>query len=220
MSTEALRAALAELAKAEAHYRLKFQTAPTADHLDVGRAWDRMRKAGDAARAALAQREAQPQSLLRKPVRNIREISAAIPGGCYCPPGQCDAPVVMGQQTPCLRRNDASKQGAKPDAWVVFDEDGLPVIACAWPEAAHEHINDALQEHDIQEAALWTVRPLYASPQEAQPVHPLSDDDVWNSQEIMSINGARAGLTMPVLMDLVRAIERLITERAAKEQGS
>jgi hypothetical protein len=51
------RKALAELAEAEAHYRLIFQTAPSADHLDVGRAWDRMRKAGDAAREALAQPE-------------------------------------------------------------------------------------------------------------------------------------------------------------------
>ena len=49
-------AALAELEQAEAHYRLMFQTAPSESHLDVGRAWDRMRKAGDAARAALAQR--------------------------------------------------------------------------------------------------------------------------------------------------------------------
>ena len=53
--TDPLREALAELETAEAHYRLIFQTAPSADHLDVGRAWDRMRKAGDAARAALAQ---------------------------------------------------------------------------------------------------------------------------------------------------------------------
>ena len=41
---------------------------------------------------------------LRKPVRNIHEISATIPGGCYCPPDKCGAPVIMGQQTPCLRR--------------------------------------------------------------------------------------------------------------------
>lgn len=60
MGNDALREALAELEKAEAHYRLTFQIAPSADHLDVGRAWDRMRKAGDAARAALAQSEAQP----------------------------------------------------------------------------------------------------------------------------------------------------------------
>jgi hypothetical protein len=105
----ALRAAMDELEQAEAHYRLTFQIAPSAGHLDVGRAWDRMKKAGDIARAALAQSEAQS---------------------------------------------------------------------------------------------------------EAQPVpEPLSADDVWNSQEIMSINGARAGLAMPVLMDLVRAIERIVIER-------
>jgi hypothetical protein len=55
------RKALAELAESEAHYRLIFQTAPSADHLDVGRAWDRMRKAGDAAREALAQSEPEPK---------------------------------------------------------------------------------------------------------------------------------------------------------------
>jgi len=30
---------------------------------------------------------------------------------------------------------------------------------------AQDHINDALQEHDIQEAAKWVVRPVYAAPQ-------------------------------------------------------
>jgi len=45
---------LRELEQAEAHYRLTFQIAPHAGHLDVGRAWDRMKKAGDKARAVLA----------------------------------------------------------------------------------------------------------------------------------------------------------------------
>jgi len=49
-----MRDALAELESAEAHYRLIFQTAPTPGHLDVGRAWDRMKRAGDKARTALA----------------------------------------------------------------------------------------------------------------------------------------------------------------------
>lgn len=47
--------ALYELERAEAHYRLVFQTAPSASHLDVGRAWDRMAKAGNRARSAIAQ---------------------------------------------------------------------------------------------------------------------------------------------------------------------
>lgn len=27
------------------------------------------------------------------------------PSGCYCPPGRCFAPKIMGHQTPCLRRS-------------------------------------------------------------------------------------------------------------------
>ena len=57
----------------------------------------------------LSAQPAAPQSLLRKPVRNIAEISAAIPGGCYCPPGECGAPIIMGRQTPCLRRKEEQK---------------------------------------------------------------------------------------------------------------
>jgi len=53
-----LEAALRALQEAEEHYRLSlFQITPTADHLDVGRAWDRMRKASDKARAVLAAAE-------------------------------------------------------------------------------------------------------------------------------------------------------------------
>jgi hypothetical protein len=58
--TDPVRAALAELESAEAHYRLIFQTAPTVGHLDVGRAWDRMKRAWDKARAALAVQPADP----------------------------------------------------------------------------------------------------------------------------------------------------------------
>ena len=67
------------------------------------------------------------------------------------------------------------------------------------------------------EHAILKPEPLYAS---AQPVHErLTDEDIWRSDELMSIN-ARAGLSMPILMELARAIERLINEHAAKEQGS
>ena len=55
-----------------------------------------------------------PQSLLRKPVKSISEISAAIPGGCHCPPDRCSAPVIMGRQTPCLRRPISAGNAAPP----------------------------------------------------------------------------------------------------------
>lgn len=51
---ERLRKALRDLEQAEANYRLVYQIASSVAHLDVGRAWDRMRRAGDEARAALA----------------------------------------------------------------------------------------------------------------------------------------------------------------------
>jgi hypothetical protein len=50
---EGLREAAAELATAEANYREKAQLLGPSD-LDTGRAWDRMRKAGDRVRSALA----------------------------------------------------------------------------------------------------------------------------------------------------------------------
>lgn len=56
----------------------------------------------------------QGQSLLRRPVKSITEVSAEIPGGCYCPPDRCSAPVIMGRQTPCLRRAASAPEAAQP----------------------------------------------------------------------------------------------------------
>jgi len=57
----------------------------------------------------------------------------------------------------------------------VFDEYGIPVHSTVHPKMAQDHINDALQEHDIQEAAKWVVRPVYAAPQ-AVPAEPSCPD--------------------------------------------
>lgn len=103
------RGVLAELLAAheeEARTYLAYENAqnnftdPKPERLAHERAMVRASVAEKAARALLA----APQSLLRKPVKNISEISAATPGGCNCPPDRCSAPVVMGRQTPCLRR--------------------------------------------------------------------------------------------------------------------
>ena len=40
---------------------------------------------------------------------------------------------------------------------------------------------------------------------------PLTDEQIWTSDEIMAIN-ARAGLQMPTLMELVRAIDNIRSE--------
>jgi hypothetical protein len=43
------------------------------------------------------------------------------------------------------------------DVYVVLDESGAPVYVAAWPEACHEHINEAL-DMDLEFAAMWVVR--------------------------------------------------------------
>lgn len=41
--------------------------------------------------------------------------------------------------------------------WVVLGESGEPDYCASYPEACHEHINDAI-EQGITEAARWVVR--------------------------------------------------------------
>ena len=66
----------------------------------------------------------------------------------------------------------------EPFAWAVcsVNKDGsLSLEHCAsWQEAAHEHINDAITEHQIEGAAAWVVRPLYIAAQPAQELEDLS----------------------------------------------
>jgi hypothetical protein len=50
--------------------------------------------------------------------------------------------------------------GEEPDlrhAWMVVDKEGMPVFSAAWSEAAHEHINDAINGGD-EDAGRWVVR--------------------------------------------------------------
>jgi hypothetical protein len=67
----------------------------------------------------------------------------------------------------------AQQQGeAVPFAWHVcsVNKDGSLSLefAAAWQEAAHEHINDAIADHGIEDAAAWVVRPAYHHPAPAQ----------------------------------------------------
>lgn len=48
------------------------------------------------------------------------------------------------------------------DYYVVIDpSDNSCVYIASWPEACHEHINDAISEYAIEGAGKWVVRPLY-----------------------------------------------------------
>lgn len=59
----------------------------------------------------------------------------------------------------------ARAEQAEPFAWLVcsVNADGSLSLehAAAWQEAAHQHVNEAISEHDIEEAAAWVVRPAY-----------------------------------------------------------
>jgi hypothetical protein len=62
-----------------------------------------------------------------------------------------------------IKAYEGEQMSAFSELWVVWgppEEDGLryPQFCAGWPEACHEHINDAINEHDIAEAVNWIVR--------------------------------------------------------------
>ena len=48
--------------------------------------------------------------------------------------------------------------------FVVLDEMGIPVFCAAYPQACHDHISDAIVEHEIHSAGLWVVREYTLDP--------------------------------------------------------
>ena len=70
---------------------------------------------------------------------------------------------------PVVNQQMTTEPAQEPVAWHVcsVNSDGSLSLefAAPWEEAAHEHINDAINEYDIDDAASWVVRPVYASPQ-------------------------------------------------------
>ena len=69
----------------------------------------------------------------------------------------------------------------EPVAWHVcsVNSDGSLSLefAAPWEELAHEHINDAINEHDIDGATSWVVRPVYTHPPAPQR-KPLTQDQI------------------------------------------
>ena len=57
----------------------------------------------------------------------------------------------------------------EPAAWLVcsVNGDGSLMVehSTAWEQAAHDHINDAINEYDIEDAATWVVRPAHTADQ-------------------------------------------------------
>lgn len=74
-----------------------------------------------------------------------------------------------------IAKHEEDRVVGEPVAWLVCstNSDGTSSLeyAAPWQEAAHEHINDAITEHGIEDAASWVVRPAYL----AAPPAPLVD---------------------------------------------
>lgn len=97
----------------------------------------------------------------------------------------------------------------EPVAWLVcgVNKDGSLSLehAAAWQEAAHEHINDAITEHGIEDAATWVVRPAYTTPQQAST--PMTVEQIWENDQLMALN-AVMGLPLQTIESIVGIVER------------
>lgn len=60
---------------------------------------------------------------------------------------------------------DYDVAAGNPEVWVVLDEGGHAIYCASCPSQCHEHINDAIIEHDIPDAGKWSVRRM-------EPVEP------------------------------------------------
>ena len=149
---------------------------------------------------------AQPaQSLLRKPVSSIMEISATIPGGCYCPPDRCGAPVIMGRQTPCLRRDDTAAQPAQAEFHNPWRTSLENCISGDNYLRASEY-RDLIEELD----ELYRLR---AAQPPRELVQPLSDTVSVCKTDANNYCRILTALGMEEEGDPVAEVERLITER-------
>ena len=101
----------------------------------------------------------------------------------------------------------------EPVAWHVcsVNSDGSLSLefAAPWEELAHEHINDAINEHDIDGATSWVVRPVYTHPPAPQR-KPLSDEQIWAIYRSSALTGKEG-----VLLNFARAVLKAQKEKRA-----
>ena len=96
--------------------------------------------------------------------------------------------------------------------WVVCSgaPDGslIPEFAAPWREAAHEHINDAMDRGD-EDASTWVVRQFHSRP---QPLRSLSDDEIIELSDPYG-RFEFGYLYGPLRLAFARAIEAKIKEQ-------
>jgi hypothetical protein len=111
---------------------------------------------------------------------------------------------------------------AEPVAWLVMDESGYVQHAASWRDAAHEHINDAINEHDLVCARTWRVVPVYTAPPQRKPLTE-EEIDAATAQERDALldhiyeYGTAAEGVLERIRKLCRAVERA---HGSKEQGA
>ena len=55
-------------------------------------------------------------------------------------------------------------QEVEPVAWIVLDEDKVPIMCAPARQMCNDHINDAINDFDIAEASKWVVRKAFTHP--------------------------------------------------------
>ena len=63
-----------------------------------------------------------------------------------------------------LRKALADEMTQEPVAWLVLDEDLVPIMCAPAKQMCNDHINDAINDFDIAEASKWVVRKAFAHP--------------------------------------------------------
>lgn len=148
--------------------------------------------AGDGAQQLYIGREVDCQNMARK-------FAGAFLDGAFAYHSMTAAPTA--QPAP-------QQEAQKPFAWHVcsVNSDGSLSLehAAAWEEAAHEHINDAITEHDIEGAGSWVVRPAYHAPQPS-PTAQAEDsvqEDAARYRWLREGNDAKHGAAWHVAVNL------------------
>lgn len=99
---------------------------------------------------------------------------------------------------------EAPQPEPEPVAWLVMDESGYVQHAASWRDAAHEHINDAINEHDLVCARTWRVVPVYTAPPKRKPLTDEEIDVIWKNHVLPGF-GERQKFYSPIVY--ARAIE-------------
>ena len=82
----------------------------------------------------------------------------------------CPRPADINALEKALEAEQA--QAVEPVAWIVLDEDKVPIMCAPARQMCNDHINDAINDFDIAEASKWVVRKFVQTPSPPPLVEP------------------------------------------------